>query len=89
VALQHATVPKDISRRWPSRDRPALEEQVGLLFGWKPARRKRLLQRRPICHEANLSLSNPAAVPIPNVGAAFGLLTWWRRFNGVLKPIIL
>jgi hypothetical protein len=21
---------------WPSRDRPALEEQVGLLFGWKP-----------------------------------------------------
>jgi hypothetical protein len=21
---------------WPSRDRPALEEQLGLLFGWKP-----------------------------------------------------
>lgn len=21
---------------WPSRDRPALEDQVALLFGWKP-----------------------------------------------------
>jgi hypothetical protein len=25
-----------VDGEWPSRDRPALEEQVGLLFGWKP-----------------------------------------------------
>ena len=25
-----------VEGEWPSRDRPALEEQVGLLFGWKP-----------------------------------------------------
>jgi hypothetical protein len=25
-----------VQGEWPSRDRPALKEQVGLLFGWKP-----------------------------------------------------
>jgi hypothetical protein len=25
-----------VQGEWPSRDRTALEEQVGLLFGWKP-----------------------------------------------------
>jgi hypothetical protein len=25
-----------VQGEWPERDRPALEEQVGLLFGWKP-----------------------------------------------------
>jgi len=25
-----------VEGEWPSRDRPALEEQVGLLLGWKP-----------------------------------------------------
>ena len=36
LALASWGLENGVQGEWPSRDRSALEEQVGLLFGWKP-----------------------------------------------------